>query len=67
MSGRYNGIQAHIKNHNPLAMWIPCAAHSLKLVGQYAVELSTTVVSYCAFIQRIYTFFSKPKIWNVLS
>ena len=40
MSGKYNGMQAHIKNHNPLAMWIPCAAHSLNLVGKYAVECS---------------------------
>ena len=60
-------MQAHIKNHNPLAMWISCAAHSLNLVGQYSVESSTTVASYCAFIQRLYTFFSKPKRWNVLS
>ena len=66
MSGRYNGMQAIIQNHNPLAMWIPCAAHSLNLVGQYSVESSTTV-SYFAFIQILYTFFSKPKILNVLS
>ena len=48
-------------------MWIPCAAHSLNLVGQYAVELSSTVSSYFAFIQRPYTFFSTTKRWNVLS
>ena len=60
MSGRYNGMQVHIKNHNPLAMWIPCAAHSLNVVDQYAVESSTTVSSYFAFIQRLYTFFSTP-------
>ena len=48
-------------------MWISCAAHSLNVVGQYAVESSTTVSSYFAFIQRLYTFFSTPKIWNVLS
>ena len=59
--------QAHIKNHNLLAMWIPCAAHSLNLVGQHAVESSTTVSSYVASIQRLYTFFSTPKRWNVLS
>ena len=60
-------MQAHIKNHNPLAMWIPCAAHSLNLVGKYTVESSTTVSSYVSFIQRLYTFYSTPKRWNVLS
>ena len=44
MSGRYNGMQAHIKNHNPLAMLIPCAAHSLNLVGQYAVESKLVII-----------------------
>ena len=48
-------------------MWIPFDAHSLNLVGQYAVESSTTVSSYFAFIQRLYTFFSTPKRWNVCS
>ena len=67
MSGRYNGMQVYIQNHNPLAMLIPYAAHSLNLVGQYAVESSTTVSSYFAFIQRLYTFFSTPKRWNILS
>ena len=67
MSGRYIGMQAHIKNHNPLAIWIPCAALSLNVVGQYAVESSTTVSSYFAFIQRLYTFFSTPNRWNALS
>ena len=33
MSGRYNGLQAHICQINPLAHYIPCAAHSLNLVG----------------------------------
>ena len=60
-------MQAHIQNHNPLATWIPCAAHNLNLVGQYAVESSIIGSSYSAYIQRLYTFFSTPKRWNVLS
>ena len=31
MSGQYNGMQAHFKKVNPLA--IPCAAHSLNFWG----------------------------------
>lgn len=33
MSGKYNGLQAHLKRQNPLIHYIPCAAHSLNLVG----------------------------------
>jgi len=29
MSGCHNGLQDRIKNINPLAFYIPCAAHSL--------------------------------------
>jgi len=32
MSGRYNGMQAKIREINPLAHFIPCAAHSLNLI-----------------------------------
>ncbi|XP_047146311.1 zinc finger MYM-type protein 1-like [Hydra vulgaris] len=31
MSGRFNGMQAKIKEHNNLAEYIPCCAHSLNL------------------------------------
>ena len=33
MSGTYKGVQARIKQINPLAEWVPCAAHTLNLVG----------------------------------
>lgn len=33
-----DGLQAHIANVNHLAYYIPCAAHSLNLVGVSAVE-----------------------------
>lgn len=40
MSGKYNGLQAHLKKHNPLIHYIPCAAQSLNLVGVNCVESS---------------------------
>lgn len=40
MSGKYNGCQAHLKKDNPLIHYIPCAAHSLNLVGVNCVENS---------------------------
>ena len=38
MSGRYYGMQAKIREINPLAHFIPCAAHFLNLIGTSAVE-----------------------------
>jgi len=33
MSGRYNGLQAKLKEQNPLIAYVPCAGHSLNLVA----------------------------------
>ena len=38
MSGKYNGMQAKLCDINPLALYVPCAAHSLNLIGVCAVE-----------------------------
>lgn len=38
----YNGVQAHILQKNSLAIFAPCVAHSLNLVGVNAAETSTT-------------------------
>ena len=32
MSGKYNGLQAKVREKNSLASWIPCTTHSLNLV-----------------------------------
>lgn len=41
MSGIYNGLQAKIQEQAPFAMFGPCAAHSLNLVGTSAAESCT--------------------------
>ena len=56
MSGRYNGMQAHIRRENPLAIFIPCTAHSLNLVGQAAVGCCRHAVAFFDFVQRLYVF-----------
>ena len=38
MSGRYNGMQAIILEKCQFAAFVPCAAHSLNLVGKCAAE-----------------------------
>ncbi|XP_016661623.1 uncharacterized protein LOC107884322 [Acyrthosiphon pisum] len=44
MSGIYAGLQAKIKNVNPLAKFVPCSAHSLNLVGTNAVDCSLDLI-----------------------
>ena len=41
MSGKYSGLQARIRERNPLADYIPCFAHSLNLVGHLAMDNSS--------------------------
>lgn len=36
MSGKYQGVQALIKNKNNFAVFVPCVRHSLNLVGKTA-------------------------------
>lgn len=38
MSGIYSGLQARIVKKNPYAYYVPCAAHSLNLVGTCVAE-----------------------------
>lgn len=58
MSGQYGGLQAKIKAHNPLAEHVPCAAHSLNLVGSLAADCCLLVTSFFMFVQQIYVFLS---------
>ena len=57
MSGRFTGMQARLKNINSAAIYIPCAAHSLSLIGQAAASCCVGAVSYFGFTQSLYTFF----------
>ena len=38
MSGRYKGMQQKSLETNKFAIYVPCAAHSLNMVGQSAVD-----------------------------
>ena len=65
MSGIYSGVQARFKEINHLAEWVPCAAHSLHLVGTTAVECCLEAVNFFGCLQSIYTFFSSsPQRWS---
>ena len=58
MSGRYNGLQAKVAAENHHAVWIPCAGHSLNLVGQAAAEWCQAVVAFFDFLEAICVFHS---------
>lgn len=68
MAGRYNGLQARIKNLNPFADFVPCSAHSLNLVIVKGVECNSKVLDYFNFLQEIYKFFSvSTHRWKLLT
>ena len=56
MSGKYNSLQALVKAANELADWIPCAAHSLNLVGKAAAECCVAAVRFFTFLEEVYVF-----------
>lgn len=68
MSGCYNGLQAHICKINRLAHYIPCAAHSLNLVGVSATESCVNAISFFGLVQKLFNFFSaSTHRWAVMS
>jgi len=46
MAGKYSGVQARIKNINPLAHFVTCSAHSLNLVGSCAAQCCVNAISF---------------------
>ena len=68
MSGRYNGLQARIKQLNEFAQYVPCFAHSLNLVEKCAAECCKEANIFFAFVENIYTFFSaSTNRWSLLT
>lgn len=67
MSGRYRGMQQRIREQNPHAIFVPCAAHSLNLVGRAATDCCMEAVNFFCNLQNIYSFFSaSTHRWSVL-
>jgi len=67
MSGCYKGLQNRIKELNPLAHYVPCAGHSLQLVGSAAAGSSRNSIEFFALEQQLYNFFhSSTKRWDIL-
>lgn len=68
MSGTYSGLQARIKQVNPLAEYAPCAAHSLNLVGSCAASCCEEACHFFELLQTVYCFFSaSTQRWEMLN
>lgn len=59
MSGIYSGLQARIKSKNNLAIYVPCAAHCLNLIGESAAEFCLQATKLFLLLQSLYIFFAK--------
>jgi hypothetical protein len=68
LSGHYSGLQARFKEQNKYALYVPCAGHSINLVGVQAVDCILNVVRiYFDFFQNFYNFFSSSTHrWEIL-
>ena len=58
MAGIYNGAQALIKQQNSKARFVPCAAHSLNLVGVHSASDSAMMITFFGTVQSVYNYFS---------
>ena len=68
MKGLEKGLQALFKRINRYGEYVPCAAHSLNLVGEKAVSTLPEVIHYFGILQELYVFFSgSPQRWEILN
>lgn len=68
MSGKFKGLQALIKQKNPLAVHVPCETHTLNLTVCHSAESSEIVVHFFLFLQNVYVFFSSSTSrWDILT
>ncbi|KAJ8682566.1 hypothetical protein QAD02_018358 [Eretmocerus hayati] len=57
MSGHLHGVQSLIRDLNKLAFWVPCAGHSLNLVGTSTMRSCPDSQKFFDFIEETYVFF----------
>lgn len=68
MSGVYSGLQARIREKEPLATYVHCAVHNLNLVLNDAVKHIPEVEQFYGTIESLYLFFGHSiKRWAMLT
>ena len=67
MSGVYSGVQKHILDFQPTALYIHCAGHNLNLVrSMMLLVVSQKVQIFFTELQQIYTFFGHSiRRWDI--
>lgn len=67
ISGKYAGLQARINEISPNAVYSPCSAHSLNLVGEHAASCCKESNDFFLLLQNLYVFFSSSTYrWEIL-
>ena len=67
MKEKHNGVQQRVLDMNPRAFFVPCSAHSLKLVVNDAVKCCVQATKFFGIVQHLYNFFStSTHRWQVL-
>ncbi|KAG2653039.1 hypothetical protein PVAP13_1NG424076 [Panicum virgatum] len=67
MKGHTKGVQNHLLQINPKALYMPCACHSLNLTLCDMAKSCRQAISFFGVIQRIYALFARStKRWKVL-
>lgn len=67
MAGVHGGVQAKIKEHNPKALSMSCANHSLNLCGVHSFGSVSSSVFFFG-TERVYTFFSSSTHrWEIIN
>lgn len=66
MSGKYKEVHSRILKDNSLALYSPCACHSLNLSGVEAAPCCTEVITFFGNLQKCYNIFSfSPQRWKI--
>jgi len=67
MREKQNGVQKKILQINLCAFFVPCSAHSLNLVVNYAAKITFKIVDFFNIVQELYVYFSaSTKHYNIL-
>jgi hypothetical protein len=67
MAGIYGGLQKRILDVNSLALFFPCAAHSLCLIGKNSAAKNSKAADFFNFLENLYLFFARaPARWEKL-
>ena len=61
MSGRCSGVQQHIRELNPQAIYIHCHVHCLNMVLVDCIKSNSAASEFFVVVQSLYTFLSTRK------